>query len=57
MIPSMAEGYAAERRSPRPGTLAAAWDDLVRTARGTAADGLVLGTCGNASVRVGDQHG
>ncbi|MCQ4083399.1 class II aldolase/adducin family protein [Streptomyces sp. RB6PN25] len=31
-----------------------AWDDLVATARRTAADGLVVGTSGNVSVRVGD---
>ncbi|MFJ5778479.1 class II aldolase/adducin family protein [Streptomyces sp. NPDC093094] len=34
--------------------LAAAWTDLVATARRTAADGLVVGTSGNVSVRVGD---
>ncbi|MDT9685503.1 class II aldolase/adducin family protein [Streptomyces sp. TRM76323] len=31
-----------------------AWDALVATARRTAADGLVVGTSGNVSVRVGD---
>lgn len=31
-----------------------AWDELVRTARRTAAEGLVVGTSGNVSVRVGD---
>lgn len=34
--------------------LARAWDALVATARRTAADGLVVGTSGNVSVRVGD---
>ncbi|WP_324785425.1 class II aldolase/adducin family protein [Streptomyces sp. H51] len=31
-----------------------AWEDLVATARRTVADGLVVGTSGNVSVRVGD---
>lgn len=31
-----------------------AWHDLVATARRTAAEGLVVGTSGNVSVRVGD---
>ncbi|MEU6062049.1 class II aldolase/adducin family protein [Streptomyces sp. NPDC047097] len=34
--------------------LARAWADLVATARRTVADGLVVGTSGNVSVRVGD---
>ncbi|MEV0374261.1 class II aldolase/adducin family protein [Streptomyces sp. NPDC050636] len=34
--------------------LAAAWDELVDTARRTVADGLVVGTSGNVSVRVRD---
>ncbi|WP_229378759.1 class II aldolase/adducin family protein [Streptomyces sp. VRA16 Mangrove soil] len=33
---------------------AQAWDELVATARRTVADGLVVGTSGNVSVRVGD---
>ncbi|MEU5097509.1 class II aldolase/adducin family protein [Streptomyces sp. NPDC020996] len=33
---------------------ARAWADLVATARRTVADGLVVGTSGNVSVRVGD---
>ncbi|MFF7724744.1 class II aldolase/adducin family protein [Streptomyces luteogriseus] len=33
---------------------ARAWDDLVATARRTVSDGLVVGTSGNVSVRVGD---
>ncbi|MEU0221815.1 class II aldolase/adducin family protein [Streptomyces sp. NPDC006265] len=31
-----------------------AWEDLVATARRTVSDGLVVGTSGNVSVRVGD---
>ncbi|MEU6475900.1 class II aldolase/adducin family protein [Streptomyces sp. NPDC047017] len=31
-----------------------AWEELVATARRTVADGLVVGTSGNVSVRVGD---
>ncbi|MFD7668926.1 class II aldolase/adducin family protein [Streptomyces sp. NPDC059788] len=31
-----------------------AWDELVATARRTVTDGLVVGTSGNVSVRVGD---
>ncbi|MEV3890071.1 class II aldolase/adducin family protein [Streptomyces griseoincarnatus] len=39
----------------RPGEgLAEAWAELVATARRTVADGLVVGTSGNVSVRVGD---
>ncbi|MFD1659749.1 class II aldolase/adducin family protein [Streptomyces caeni] len=34
--------------------VARAWDELVATARRTVADGLVVGTSGNVSVRVGD---
>ncbi|MFD9443009.1 class II aldolase/adducin family protein [Streptomyces sp. NPDC060006] len=34
--------------------LARAWDELVATARRTVAEGLVVGTSGNVSVRVGD---
>ena len=34
--------------------LARAWDELVATARRTVTDGLVVGTSGNVSVRVGD---
>ena len=39
---------------PEPRALAAAWSELVATARRTTADGLVVGTSGNVSVRVGD---
>ncbi|MCT2593780.1 class II aldolase/adducin family protein [Streptomyces sp. N2-109] len=35
-------------------TLAEAWKELVETARRTVTDGLVVGTSGNVSVRVGD---
>ncbi|MHB9862708.1 class II aldolase/adducin family protein [Streptomyces sp. YIM S03343] len=34
--------------------LARAWEDLLATARRTVSDGLVVGTSGNVSVRVGD---
>ncbi|AYG83673.1 L-fuculose phosphate aldolase [Streptomyces hundungensis] len=34
--------------------IAAAWAELIDTARRTAAEGLVVGTSGNVSVRVGD---
>ncbi|MPY53947.1 class II aldolase/adducin family protein [Streptomyces acidicola] len=37
-----------------PDDVARAWDELVATARRTVADGLVVGTSGNVSVRVGD---
>ncbi|MBB6416718.1 class II aldolase/adducin family protein [Streptomyces sp. AK010] len=43
----------ARRRSARPEE-ARAWEDLVTTARRTVSDGLVVGTSGNVSVRVGD---
>ncbi|NWF26410.1 class II aldolase/adducin family protein [Streptomyces sp. PKU-EA00015] len=35
-------------------TIERAWQDVVTTARRTAAEGLVVGTSGNVSVRVGD---
>ncbi|MFH9422481.1 class II aldolase/adducin family protein [Streptomyces sp. NPDC017529] len=37
-----------------PEALGRAWRELVDTARRTVADGLVVGTSGNVSVRVGD---
>ncbi|MFJ6830972.1 class II aldolase/adducin family protein [Streptomyces sp. NPDC091209] len=43
----------AARDDARDG-LRRAWDELVATARRTVADGLVVGTSGNVSVRVGD---
>ncbi|MEU1089742.1 class II aldolase/adducin family protein [Streptomyces sp. NPDC005892] len=50
----MTEERAEKHHDPRPDTLSRAWGDLVRTARRSAADGLVVGTSGNVSVRVGD---
>ncbi|MFH9007026.1 class II aldolase/adducin family protein [Streptomyces afghaniensis] len=45
-------------REPRPRGVrpeeARAWEELVTTARRTVSDGLVVGTSGNVSVRVGD---
>jgi L-fuculose-phosphate aldolase len=38
----------------RQDAIGRAWHDLVATARRTAAEGLVVGTSGNVSVRVGD---
>ncbi|WP_432053914.1 class II aldolase/adducin family protein [Streptomyces sp. bgisy022] len=43
-----------ERESDLRHIEARAWAELVATARRTAADGLVVGTSGNVSVRVGD---
>ncbi|MFF1309172.1 class II aldolase/adducin family protein [Streptomyces sp. NPDC058307] len=43
----------AEERQESPGE-ADAWAELVDTARRTVTDGLVVGTSGNVSVRVGD---
>jgi L-fuculose-phosphate aldolase len=46
---------ARERGAPgAPGAVERAWDELVATARRTVSDGLVVGTSGNVSVRVGD---
>ncbi|MGW0863581.1 class II aldolase/adducin family protein [Streptomyces sp. NPDC002611] len=42
------------RRSGVRAEEARAWEDLVATARRTVAEGLVVGTSGNVSVRVGD---
>lgn len=36
------------------GEVQRAWDELVATARRSVADGLVVGTSGNVSVRIGD---
>ncbi|MER6129531.1 class II aldolase/adducin family protein [Streptomyces sp. NPDC001795] len=42
-------------RGPDAGSeVARAWEELVATARRTVSDGLVVGTSGNVSVRVGD---
>ncbi|MFI8356184.1 class II aldolase/adducin family protein [Streptomyces cyaneofuscatus] len=38
----------------QPELVALAWQDVVATARRSAADGLVVGTSGNVSARVGD---
>ncbi|MFI1399670.1 class II aldolase/adducin family protein [Streptomyces sp. NPDC020681] len=38
---------------PRQDAIEQAWRDLVTTARRTAAEGLVVGTSGNVSIRVG----
>ncbi|MFJ8589751.1 class II aldolase/adducin family protein [Streptomyces sp. NPDC093598] len=46
-------GVGEPRRRVRPEE-ARAWEDLVVTARRTVSDGLVVGTSGNVSVRVGD---
>ncbi|MGW7046485.1 class II aldolase/adducin family protein [Streptomyces avermitilis] len=46
--------HPQERREEgRRDEVARAWDDLVATARRTVSDGLVVGTSGNVSVRVG----
>jgi L-fuculose-phosphate aldolase len=47
------DGRGTEGRDAR-GEVARAWQELVATARRTVADGLVVGTSGNVSVRVGD---
>ncbi|WP_432138247.1 class II aldolase/adducin family protein [Streptomyces sp. bgisy154] len=43
-----------DERARAGGAEARAWDALVAVARRTVADGLVVGTSGNVSVRVGD---
>ncbi|MET9431479.1 class II aldolase/adducin family protein [Streptomyces sp. NPDC003036] len=48
----MAEGDARERTVEQ--AVERAWDALVATARRTVTDGLVVGTSGNVSARVGD---
>ncbi|MFI1735341.1 class II aldolase/adducin family protein [Streptomyces acidicola] len=49
-----ARGVRAVRGRGVPDDVARAWDELVATARRSVADGLVVGTSGNVSVRVGD---
>ncbi|WP_328839959.1 class II aldolase/adducin family protein [Streptomyces europaeiscabiei] len=49
-----AQGARDGRQRGVPDDVARAWDELVATARRTVADGLVVGTSGNVSVRVGD---
>ncbi|MEU3292210.1 class II aldolase/adducin family protein [Streptomyces longwoodensis] len=44
-------------RGDQGGEVSAAWEALVATARRTVADGLVVGTSGNVSVRVGGTGG
>ncbi|MDX3851490.1 class II aldolase/adducin family protein [Streptomyces sp. AK02-01A] len=44
----------ATESDQRRDAVARAWRDLVATARRTAAEGLVVGTSGNVSVRVGE---
>lgn len=48
------KGKRQEDRAVGGDEVARAWDALVATARRTVADGLVVGTSGNVSVRVGD---
>ncbi|MGV9883133.1 class II aldolase/adducin family protein [Streptomyces sp. NPDC003006] len=47
------QGQGAGRGAERD-AVGRAWDELVETARRTVTDGLVVGTSGNVSVRVGD---
>ncbi|MGQ4385336.1 class II aldolase/adducin family protein [Streptomyces sp. SAS_270] len=47
------DGRGAQERAAG-GDVARAWDELVATARRTVTEGLVVGTSGNVSVRVGD---
>lgn len=48
-----AEGAGDPRAGGAAEEVAGAWAELVRTARRSVADGLVVGTSGNVSVRVG----
>ncbi|GAA3307042.1 class II aldolase/adducin family protein [Streptomyces cinereospinus] len=52
--PGDAQGDAERRGSGVPDEEARAWEELVATARRSVSDGLVVGTSGNVSVRVGD---
>lgn len=50
-------GNGTERNAPAAApdeAVGEAWEELVETARRTVRDGLVVGTSGNVSVRVGD---
>ncbi|MEU9387308.1 class II aldolase/adducin family protein [Streptomyces sp. NPDC048279] len=49
-----AQGVSEPRRREARAEETSAWRELVATARRTVADGLVVGTSGNVSVRVGD---
>ncbi|MEV5954636.1 class II aldolase/adducin family protein [Streptomyces sp. NPDC051987] len=51
---SGAPGGPERRRRDARAAEAEAWGELVATARRTVSDGLVVGTSGNVSVRVGD---
>ncbi|MEU6572768.1 class II aldolase/adducin family protein [Streptomyces sp. NPDC046805] len=59
-VRAVAEGAGAAHGAPETGRRHAsdeevhAWEALVATARRTVSDGLVVGTSGNVSVRVGD---
>ncbi|MFE7777518.1 class II aldolase/adducin family protein [Streptomyces sp. NPDC057445] len=46
-----------QREKQRHDAIGEAWADLVATARRTAADGLVVGTSGNVSIRVPTEAG
>lgn len=48
------QGVLEARDRGAPADIPAAWEELVATARRTVADGLVVGTSGNVSVRVGE---
>ncbi|MFK4071383.1 class II aldolase/adducin family protein [Streptomyces sp. NPDC029674] len=50
----MTEQRHHEEREAARDAVRKAWAELVRTARRTVKDGLVVGTSGNVSVRVGD---
>ncbi|MFE9436965.1 class II aldolase/adducin family protein [Streptomyces sp. NPDC006640] len=55
--PAGAAGAAdvtGQGQDARDAAIATAWEELVSTARRTVTDGLVVGTSGNVSVRVGD---
>ncbi|MEV7994650.1 class II aldolase/adducin family protein [Streptomyces sp. NPDC086077] len=52
--PGDARDAAATRGGAVPDEEARAWEELVATARRTVSEGLVVGTSGNVSVRVGD---
>ncbi|MFC5800667.1 class II aldolase/adducin family protein [Streptomyces formicae] len=53
------ERHGQDGQGERPGhdVIGRAWAELVATARRTAADGLVVGTSGNVSVRVATEDG
>ncbi|MFD7438593.1 class II aldolase/adducin family protein [Streptomyces sp. NPDC059861] len=52
--PGDARDAAGTRGGAVPDEEARAWEELVATARRTVSEGLVVGTSGNVSVRVGD---